>query len=77
MNRLTSYNAANEYEADLFVNGVAMQGDETPMLNSSEFVYTVYQDNRQKSKPGFTVGRSGPLLIAKHKATGKKCDAPR
>lgn len=42
------------------------------MLNSSEFKYEPYEDSRVKNRPGFTVGMSGPLLIATHKSTGKK-----
>ena len=42
------------------------------MLDSSAFVFSAYQDNRQKQKIGFAFGTSGPLLIATHKSTGTK-----
>ena len=42
------------------------------MLDSSEFDFAPYRDNRVKNKPGFTVGMSGPILMATHKSTGKK-----
>lgn len=42
------------------------------MLDSSEFKYEPYKDGRVVNRPGFTVGMSGPLLMATHKATGKK-----
>lgn len=42
------------------------------MLNSEEFRYEPYKDNRIQNRPGFTVGMSGPLLMATHKRTGKK-----
>lgn len=42
------------------------------VLNSEEFRYEPYKDNRIQNRPGFTVGMSGPLLVAMHKRTGKK-----
>ena len=42
------------------------------MLDSSEFKYEPYKDGRVVNRPGFTVGMSGPLLMATHKITGKK-----
>ena len=42
------------------------------MLDSSEFKYEKYKDSRVTSRPGFTVGQSGPLLMATHQSTGKK-----
>lgn len=42
------------------------------MLDSSEFKYEPYKDGRVVNRPGFTVGISGPLLMATHKTTGKK-----
>ena len=42
------------------------------MLDSSEFKYEPYKDCRVIDRPGFTVGMSGPLLMATHKSTGKK-----
>lgn len=42
------------------------------MLNSEEFRYEPYKDNRIQNRPGFTVGMSGPLLMATHKTAGKK-----
>lgn len=42
------------------------------MLDSSEFKYEPYKDGRVFNRPGFTVGMSGPLLMATHKTTGKK-----
>lgn len=42
------------------------------MLDSSEFKYEPYKDSRVVNRPGFTVGMSGPLLLATNKATGKK-----
>lgn len=34
------------------------------MLDSSEFNYEPYEDGRVINRPGFTVGVSGPLLMA-------------
>ena len=42
------------------------------MLDSSEFNYEPYRDSRVGDRPGFTVGGSGPLLLAVHKRSGKK-----
>ena len=42
------------------------------MIDSSEYEYESYRDNRVKNRPGFTVGMSGPLLLGTHKSTGKK-----
>ena len=42
------------------------------MLDSSAFTYEPYIDNRVKSRPGFSVGTSGQLLLATHKDNGKK-----
>lgn len=42
------------------------------MIDSSEFEYESYRDNRVKNRPGFTVGMSGPLFMATHKTMGKK-----
>lgn len=42
------------------------------VLNSEEFRYETYKDNRIQNRPGFTVGMSGPLLMATHKSTRKK-----
>lgn len=42
------------------------------MLDSSEFNYEPYKDGRVINRPGFTVGMSGPLLMATHKTTGQK-----
>lgn len=42
------------------------------MLDSFEFKYEPYKDGRVVNRPSFTVGMSGPLLMATHKATGKK-----
>lgn len=42
------------------------------MLGSSEFKFEPYKDGRVVNRPGFTVGMSGPLLMATHKATGKR-----
>jgi len=42
------------------------------MLNSNDFQYEPYKDTRVINRPGFTVGRSGPLLLATSKTTGKK-----
>lgn len=42
------------------------------MLNSEGFRYGPYKDNRIQNRSGFTVGMSGPLLMATHKRTGKK-----
>ena len=42
------------------------------MLDSSAFTYESFIDNRIKSRPGFTVGTSGQLLLATHKDDGKK-----
>ena len=42
------------------------------VLNSEEFTYNLYRDNRIQNRPGFTVGMSGPLLMATHKSTGNK-----
>lgn len=42
------------------------------MLNSEEFRYEPYKDNRIQNRPGFTVGMSGPLLMATNKITGRK-----
>ena len=42
------------------------------MFDSSEFSYEPYKDNRVVHRPGFTVGRSGRLLLATHQRTGKK-----
>lgn len=42
------------------------------MIDSSEFKYEPYADGRVINRPGFTVGMSGPLLIATHKTTGRR-----
>lgn len=42
------------------------------MLDSSEFIFEPYNDKRVVNRPGFTVGRSGKLLLAVHKETGRK-----
>lgn len=42
------------------------------MLDSSEFIFEPYNDKRVVNRPGFTVGISGPLLLAVHKETGRK-----
>lgn len=42
------------------------------MLDSSEFIFETYNDKRVVNRPGFTVGRSGRLLLAVHKETGRK-----
>lgn len=42
------------------------------MLNSNDFQYEPYKDTRVINRPGFTVGRSGPLLLATSKADGKR-----
>ena len=42
------------------------------MLDSSLFTYENYMDNRVKSRPGFTVGTSGQLLLATDRGNGKR-----
>ena len=42
------------------------------MLDSSSFTYEPFLDNRVKSRPGFTVGTSGRLLLATRKEDGKR-----
>ncbi len=42
------------------------------MIDSTEFQYEPYRDSRVVHRPGFTVGASGPLLLATHKTTGKR-----
>ena len=42
------------------------------MLDSSFFTYEPFIDNRVKSRPGFTVGTSGQLLLATRKEDGKR-----
>ena len=42
------------------------------MLDSSLFTYENFLDDRVRSRPGFTVGSSGQLLLATGKADGKK-----
>ena len=42
------------------------------MLDSSAFIYEPFIDNRVKSRPGFTVGTSGQLLLATRKEDEKK-----
>lgn len=42
------------------------------MLNSSDFTFESYQDERVINRPGFTVGMSGSLLMARQKSTRQK-----
>ena len=42
------------------------------MLDSYEFKYEPYKDGRVINRPGFTVGMSGPLLMAAYKTSGQK-----
>lgn len=42
------------------------------MIDSNLFTFKPYTDNREATRPGFTEGRSGPLLLATEKKTGKK-----
>lgn len=42
------------------------------VLDSTLFTYQSYEDNRVKTKPGFSVGTSGHLLVASGKKDGDK-----
>ncbi len=42
------------------------------MLNARNFEYKPFQDSRQRHRPGFTEGSSGPLLIATYKKTKER-----
>ena len=42
------------------------------MLDSSNLFFEDYHDTRVKNRPGFTVGRSGPLKLAIEQETGTK-----
>ena len=42
------------------------------MLDSREFTFTAYQDNRTLQHEDFVTGLSGPLLLAVHNKTGEK-----